>query len=198
VGAYVGFYSLLAAHANRAAQVYAFEPLDDVRERLQKNLDLNELSNVQVIGSAVGAFDGVTEFFSTATNMPCSSSLSYDFMQSAERVYSLPVSVITVDRFVRENNLSAVDLVKIDTESTEPDVLQGMAETIRRYQPSIICEVLKGRGSERRLEEVLRPLDYKFYLLTPSGPELRDHIVGHPAWLNYLFTSLTQDEVSKL
>jgi len=198
IGAYVGFFSLLAAHANSDAQVYAFEPLIDVRERLQNNLDLNGLSNVQVIGCAVGGFDGITEFFSTKTHLPCSSSLSYDFMQSAERVYSIPVSVITVDRFVSENNLPSVDLVKIDTESTEPDVLLGMTETITRDQPSIICEVLKDRGSERRLEEVLRPVGYNFYLLTPTGPEQRDHIAGHPDCLNYLFTSLTQDEVSRL
>jgi hypothetical protein len=110
----------------------------------------------------------------------------------------MPVSVITVDRFVRENNLEAVDLVKIDTESTEPDVLRGMIETITRHHPSIICEVLKDRGSEQSLEDILRPLGYNFYLLTPDGPELREHVVGHPAWLNYLFTTLTEDEVSKL
>jgi len=197
VGAYVGFYSLLAAHANRAGKVYAFEPLDDVRERLQKNIELNELSNVQVFNNAVGAVDGAAEFFSTATNMPCSSSLSYDFMKSAEGVYGVPVSVITLDKFVIENNIPGVDLVKIDTESTEPDVLQGMVETLTRDQPFIICEVL-GRGSESKLEEVLRPLGYNFYLLTPDGPVLRDHIAGHPAWLNYLFTPLSPDEVSKL
>jgi len=193
----VGFYSLLAAHANNSGKVYSFEPLNDVCERLQKNVDLNELRNVRVFNNAVGAVDGVAEFFSTASNMPCSSSLSYDFMKSAEGVYGLPVSVITLDKFVIENNIPCVDLVKIDTESTEPDVLQGMIEILTRDQPFIICEVL-GRGSESKLEEILRPLRYNFYILTPDGPVLRDHIAGHPAWLNYLFTPLTPDEVSKL
>jgi len=198
VGAYVGFFSLLAAHANLDGRVYAFEPLTDVCERLKKNLDLNELSNVRVVASAVGAVNETAEFFSTATQMPCSSSLSYDFMRSAEMICSFPVSVITVDSFVRETAIEGVDLVKIDTESTEPQVLLGMIETIRRDQPAIICEVLKGRASEELLEQILRPLGYRFYLLTPEGPSFRDHIEGHPVWLNYLFTAQDPDQVSKL
>ena len=46
VGAYVGFYTLLAAHANPTGQVYAFEPLLSVYERLQWNVMLNGLTNV--------------------------------------------------------------------------------------------------------------------------------------------------------
>ncbi len=198
VGAYVGFYSLVAAHANTNGRVYAFEPLANARERLCRNLDLNQLSNVHVVDSAVGALDEAAKFYCTATPLPCSSSLSYEFMRSAEDVYSLPVAVVTLDRFVRENALRGVDLVKIDTESTEPQELQGMIETITHDQPFIFCEVLKGRGSEAALEQILSPLGYNFYLLTQDGPELRDHIEGHPDWLNYLFTPLPPDEVAKL
>jgi hypothetical protein len=92
---------------------------------------------------------------------------------------------------VEQNRLERVDLVKIDTESTEPQVLQGMLQTLTRDRPNIICEVLKGRGSEQAVEDLLSPLGYRFYLLTPDGPKLRDRIVGHPQWLNYLFTTST-------
>src|SRR5262245_54920135 len=47
VGAYVGFFSLLAGHANTSGLVYAFEPMLDPLERLRKNVSLNELTNVQ-------------------------------------------------------------------------------------------------------------------------------------------------------
>lgn len=198
VGAYVGFFSLLAAHANADCRVYAFEPLAEVYDRLQKNIALNDLKNVECICAAVGEVDETAEFYHVADHMPCSSSLSLEFMQSASDVRSSTVPVITLDRFVRENNLSRVDLLKIDTESTEPQVLRGMIETLGRDHPTILCEVLKDRGSERLLGELLRPLGYRFYHLTPDGPVPREQVEGHPSWLNYLFTTLQPDDLDRL
>lgn len=198
VGSYVGFYTLLAAHANPEGRVYAFEPLPDAFDRLKRNVALNKLSNVIPVATAVGDVNGTAEFFSTPTDMPCSSSLSYDFMRTADRLCSFSVPVLTLDRFVRDKEVSGIDLVKIDTESTEPQVLRGMMETIRRDQPIIVCEVLMGRGSEELLQEVIESIGYKAYLLTPDGPVLRDRIEGHPVWLNYLLTTLGRTDVATL
>ena len=198
VGAYVGFFTLIAGHANPKSRVFAFEPLPDAYRRLLSNIELNGLTNVVAVPSAVGEIDGSAEFFMSATNMPCSSSLSYEFMQSAERLRIATVPVIKLDRFLRENGVQRVDLMKIDTESTEPQVLNGMMETIRRDRPLIFCEVLMGRGSEESLQEFVRTTGYHAYLLTPDGPECRDRVEGHPEWLNYLFTPLAPSEVAVL
>ena len=197
VGAYVGFYSLLAAHANENGRVYAFEPLPAACERLRRNIELNHIYNVEIVDRAVGEINGVAEFFTASTQLPCSSSLSYEFMQSYADLYSTPISVITLDNFVQEHDLSGIDLVKIDTESTEPQVLCGMYKTLERDKPFILCEVL-GRGSERPLEEILGPLGYRYYHLTPDGPIQRERIEGHPEWLNYLFATLDSETVARL
>ncbi len=195
VGAYVGYYTLLAAHANPQGRVYAFEPMPDTYERLRKNIAMNSLSNVECFCKAVGEKEGAAKFFYTAGLLPCSSSLSFDFMQTASGLCVSDVDVLALDRFVSERELQRVDLIKIDTESTEPQVLLGMAETLRRDRPFIICEVL-GRGSEQALEEILRPLGYRYYLITPKGLDLRARIEGHPVWLNYLFTPLGLEEIA--
>jgi hypothetical protein len=80
--------------------------------------------------------------------------------------------------------------------ATEPQVLRGMHER-DETKPFIICVVL-GRGSEGPLEEILRPLGYRYYHLTPDGPVHRDHIQGHPEWLNYLFATLSPEEAVNL
>ena len=197
VGAYVGFFTLLAAHANPGGRVYAFEPLPEVYERLRKNVDLNRLDRAQCINTAVGQTDGMAEFFHVPDELPTSSSLSYEFMCSADDLTVSTVPVTTLDRFVEQNKIDRVDLVKIDTESTEPHVLRGMIKTLQRDRPFMVCEVL-GRGSERELEEALQPIGYRYYHLTPSGPVLNQRIEGHPEWLNYLFTTLSPDEVAGL
>jgi FkbM family methyltransferase len=198
VGAHVGFYTLLAAHANPDGRVFAFEPLPSVYRRLQKNVHVNRLKNVCCIPSAVGEIDGSAEFFHVAVEVPSSSSLSAEFMRAAGEVHRSIVPVLTVDRFARENALAPIDLVKIDTESTEPEVLRGMRETLRRDHPILVCEVLEGHGSEERLGEVLRSLGYYYYLLTRDGPVQRDRIEAHPACRNYLFTTLSPREVAQL
>src|SRR5262249_9733803 len=58
VGAYVGYYTLIAAHANPDGRVHAFEPMPVIHERLLNNIRLNELTNVECVPSAVGDADG--------------------------------------------------------------------------------------------------------------------------------------------
>ena len=198
VGAYVGFFALVAGHANPNARVYAFEPMPLVFERLRKNVRINRLQNVQCVNCAIGASQGTAEFYSAGSEMQCSSSLSLGFMNGSERMYSFPVEVVMLDRFVSNNQINRVDLMKIDTETTEPEVLSGMVETLGRDHPMIVCEVLMDRGVESRLEAILHPLGYRYYHLTPDGPMLKEHIKGHPEWLNYLFTTHEAREVARL
>lgn len=194
VGAYIRFYTLLAADANPAGRVYAFEPLSAIYKRLLENVEANDLDNVWCVASAVGE----AEVYHVSVELPTSSSLSYDFMKSYDGLRSSRVPVLTLDRFVEENNVGHVDLVKIDTESTEPEVLRGMLKTINRDQPIIFCEVLPGRGGEQPLEEIFSMLGYRYYFSTPEGPVPRERVKGHGEWLNYLFTTLKPEDVNRL
>lgn len=188
IGAYVGFFTLLAAHANPRGKVFAFEPMPNIYNRLQKNVALNKLTNVECARAAISDRSGTAEFY-TAGMLPSSSSLSFEFMENVSGLRKIKVEVLTIDEYVGQRNIGPLNLVKIDTESTEPQVLRGMRQTILRDRPTIICEVLKGRGSEKPVEEFFRSLDYRFYLLTPTGPVRHSHIECHPEWLNYLFIS---------
>jgi len=202
VGSYVGLFSLLAAHANPKGRIYAFEPMPRIFKRLKRNVSLNRLRNVQCTHSAVGETEGEAVFFHIADGLPSSSSLSNEFMQDhmqgKEKVLNSIVSVITLDRFVEENKIPSVDLMKIDTETTEPQVMRGMIKTLQRDHPHIVCEVLPGHRVEGALMEILLPLGYRFYLLTNEGAIPHEKIEAHPQWRNYFFTTLDADAVSQL
>ena len=198
VGSHVGYFTLLAAHASPRGQVYAFEPLSGPFGRLQRNVHFNGLRNVVCTQTAVGESEGTAEFFHVAAELPTSSSLSYAFMESADNLTHSEVPVVTLDNFVRQHHINRVDLMKIDTESTEPDVLRGMSETLKRDHPTMICEVLHQRNTGAALEEILKPLGYHFYLLTPDGPQQRQNIEGQKELFNYLLTTKKADEVKHL
>lgn len=187
VGAYVGYYTLLAAHANPEGRVFAFEPMPSPRERLLRHLALNGLANAECVAAAAGAEDGEADLFHVPQTLPTSSSLSLEFMGRARDLSRLRVPVRALDSFLEERGVTGIDLVKIDTESTEPAVLAGLERTLRRDRPFVFCEVLAGRGAEGRLESLLAPRGYRFFLLNPEGPQEKAHVVGDPVWLNYLF-----------
>lgn len=198
VGSYVGFFTLLAAHANNNAKVYAFEPMKAIYERLLQNIELNDLKNVKTTLGAVGSEEGEAEFFHVeGFELPTSSSLSSEFVKDNENITSTTVKIFQLDKFAVENGIEALNLIKIDTETTEPDVLIGAKGLLTKHQPEIFCEVLAGRAEGQKLKEILREFGYNFYLLTPEGPVKKDEIIGHPEYLNYLFTHLNPTDLSQ-
>ena len=185
VGAFVGFYSLLAGLANPTGRVFAFEPMADNAERLRGHIELNELSNVEFVPAAVSAASGTAELFHTGGAHPSSTSLVRDFMSSNQDVRSSVVPTVALDSFLEERGVPSVSLVKLDIETGEPEALRGMARTLERDRPAIFCEVLStDAGAE--VQAILAPLGYRFYHLTPQGPLEREQILSHPVWLNYL------------
>jgi FkbM family methyltransferase len=189
VGAHVGYYSLIAGHANPNAHVVAFEALPHVADRLGHHVALNGLGNVTIERAAVGREVGVgTMWYTTAIPVPSSSGLAGEFVRQNEMVTSVEVPMTTLDAYVREQHLGRVDLVKIDTETTEPDVIAGARETLERDHPVVVCEVLPGDEVADLLNERLEGLDYRAALLTDRGAIGASRIVGDDRWRNWLLT----------
>ena len=192
IGAYVGFFTMVAALANRSARVYAFEPMEAIHRRLVENVARNGLRGVECFHVAVSDSSGQARFFFSRAalreGLPTSSSLSETFMAQAPELEAIDVPLITIDAFSAEKGIPRVDLVKIDTETTEPNVLRGMRHVLSRDRPTVVCEILRDRVDTNSIDAELRPLGYKYFLLKPDGPELRTTIEGHPEFLNFLFT----------
>lgn len=191
IGAHVGYFALLAALANARGRVYAFEPQAMVHARLARNVALSAAPNITCLPLAAGSPAGTAEFFHVKRGVPTSSSLSQSFMRSVvsnDELTSSTVEVVEIDRFVEAHDLTGVDLVKIDTETTESAVVRGMMGTVRRDRPDIFCEVLRPEVGAA-IEALLKPLDYEFFLLTAAGPVACTHISPNPPWLNFVFRS---------
>jgi FkbM family methyltransferase len=197
VGAYVGFHTVLAALANPGGRVHAFEPQAVVFERLERNVALNGLDNVVCRRVAATDREGTVEL-TTDRGLPMSSTLAPGFLARTEHTFSVEVSAMSLDRYVEEQGITKVDLVKIDTETTEPAVIRGMARTLARDRPDVVCEVLAGFATGPAIEAALRPLGYRFFLLTPDGPQPTERLNGHERWFNHLLTVRSADAVRRL
>jgi FkbM family methyltransferase len=195
VGAHLGIYALLASDANPASIVIALEPLPRVFARLALNIEANRMENVLCLPVAAGDADAIQDFFYVPmTALQSSSGLDRAFFSSgpnAEELEALPVAVARVDTLVGAIGEIAdgrLDLIKIDTEGTEPSVLRGMGSILGNCRPQILCEVLPHTGTGPMIEEILAPHGYRFFHLTPDGPIERDTPIGDPSRVsrNYL------------
>lgn len=192
IGAHIGFFSTLAGKINPQARVYAFEPLPRVYERLERNVALNGLTNVECILAAAGKEGGSQEFYFPDEHAPVSSSLRSDILLTSlgeKVVRHLTVSVVTLDSFVARNEINQIDLIKMDTERTEHDVILGSTAVLARDHPDIICEVWPDADNISQLEALLSPYNYLFYQLMPEGCVRRETIQPSANALNYLFTT---------
>lgn len=123
IGANVGYYTILASRkVGKNGKVFAFEPDPQNLKLLYKNLALNNCQNVQVIPRALTSKVG-EGFLSQDLANPGESTL-------ANKSGTKPVKVktTTLDRFIKQNEIKKVDLVKIDIEGAEIDALEGGKE----------------------------------------------------------------------
>jgi FkbM family methyltransferase len=186
VGAYVGYFTVMAALANPGARVVALEPFPATFDRLQRNVRLNALANVVGRNVAAGDSPGAAELHHMSGGMSMAASLDDAHLAPWEHV-TTTVPVLRLDQLMGELGIERVDLLKIDVEATEVDVLEGAQEILRRDHPHIVCEVLS-EESGRRLTELLKPLGYSFFELQLDGPSRRETIVPGRGG-NYLFTT---------
>jgi len=176
IGANTGLFALLAAQANPAGRVLAFEPVPFIFDMLQKNIRLNHATNLTAIQVAVADFCGETPFFvtHTSTGIPTDSSSCAGFRSDVEEV-RLPTT--TLDGYLARQPLAQLDLLKIDAEATEASVVRGAQETLRRHRPFVICEIL-ANVDHGYLQETFKNLACRFYHIGSDGLAEREKLQG--------------------
>jgi len=147
VGAHIGYYSLKAASmVGPGGRVLAIEPNPDTVRRLRANIRASGASNVTVAPVACSDSEGVLELFAAAHINTGASSLS-----EANASHFGPVTAAyrvqgrRLDGIVQESGVTRVDVIKIDVEGAEFMVLKGAAETLDRYHPVVVIEIIEGQ-----------------------------------------------------
>ena len=106
-----------------------------------------------------------------------SNSLVAGFKQS---VGSIDVAVTTLDDYVEATG-TVPAIVKIDTETFEPAVINGARATLERFRPWLVVEVLHRRGHDHGVElsAAMDGLGYTYYRLVA---DVRLAPTDHDCW----------------
>ena len=199
VGAFTGVYSLTAAHANKDAQVHAFEPIKRIYSRLLDNLKVNrQAQKIKASNLAISDADGQTKMnlFQGHLNLSSGSSL---LSKDGKEVYLQEhVETMRFDTFVEKNEVDGVDLLKIDVERAENMVVKGMADTLETHKPNLLVEVVSG-GNLRSLVDMLSPHGYNFAVINEGRQEAAvNDFEAHTIAQNVLFSPMSPGELKNL
>lgn len=126
VGAYVGYYTLLAARAvGDKGKIFCFEPEPSNYALLLKNIEVNSCNNVVPVRKAVTDTTGTVRLF-MAKN-PSGHSIVCDNPHQM----AILVDSTTLDDFFTGREYP-IHVIKIDVEGAEMAVLQGMKNIIAK------------------------------------------------------------------
>jgi len=141
-GANQGEFTVCAAGALPRGQVFSFEPVAKVRERLERNVQANGFDNVTIyeVGLSDAEQDDVPIFgaqskFADGTQHIGLPTL-FDMNGRSEQLDV--VNLRRLDDILPEGQ--RIDVIKVDVEGAELAVLRGAETTILREKPAIIFE----------------------------------------------------------
>lgn len=177
VGAYTGYYSLVAAKSRPDCSIIAFEPHPTIFQALNENIVINEFSNIQTVQGALSDTSGKTSFNITNTiKLPSGSSL-IDIGKPIKQ--TIDVETFTGDSCIH----GQIDLLKIDVEGAEIKVLRGLETKLKQFKPFCLIELLTD-DVLHQCANFMGSLGYSFVRINERG----DNSPFNAQDRNYLFS----------
>jgi FkbM family methyltransferase len=162
-GAHVGHYTLLAAkRVGPEGRVVAFEPEPRNRERLERNVALNDFSQVAVLPFALFDREGEVAFARAPEGDTGTGAISANGAIDA-------VNTVRLDDIFAREGIERLDVLKLDIEGAEAPALAGAAGLLERARPAVLFEVnrigVTNDGVSAPALDVLRGHGYRLYAI---------------------------------
>jgi len=199
IGASIGGYTrFLSGIVGPSGHVYSFEPNPPIYDFLSHNVKELKLENVKLFSSALSDKKGTASI--AIPRYRWGSECHYDATLEAKRARpdcrQVDVTVNTLDSFFAKRP-EKIAFVKCDVNYHELACLRGGLETLRRFKPAMLIEILpdpdKAGGPAAQVFELLEENGYEGYWFDGEG--LRKRQRGERSQ-NYFF--LTREHVDKL
>jgi FkbM family methyltransferase len=161
VGSNAGVYTFSAAcRVGNTGKVIAIEPFSKCVALLHETCRVNQINWVKVYKAAASNSAGMARLaLHRASEL---NELIIDSNASNMAGTFEEVACITLDSLLEKENLTRVDILKIDAEGHEVAVLEGSQGLIKEFQPFILYENIAGsKGSNIEVAQYLIQLGYQ-------------------------------------
>lgn len=180
VGAHIGYFSLKAAQrVGKTGRVVSFEPNPEIVKQLRENVTASHAGNVIVEPIACTDRDQMLTLYAAPEINTGASSLVRENAEISEKEAPRAYRVRgrPIDDVVRELGLTRVDAIKVDVEGAEVLVLRGAENTLKRFHPKLVTEMIPRQlASFHTTVDDLKNLlaDAGYNLSRPLNPEEAD------------------------
>ena len=141
-----GFFVPHALSRN-ARKIYAFEPHPKFVRGLSKTFS-KEIEDDCVEIIPVGLSDKIADaFLNDGNNFICEAKIND---RGGHRI-----QVVTLDSFVLEKNIDAVDFVKMDIEGEEINAVRGMFGVLKRFKPKLAIAVYHEYENAQQIKDLI-------------------------------------------
>ena len=187
IGANSGLYSLVAKAVSPQSAVYAFEPISRVYKRLVRNNAINRY-NIITEESALSNYDGEGIVYDTADSHILSVTVNKNLHADHIPSHPVTISVKRLDTYFKEKDINKLDLLKIDVETHESEVLEGMKLLLDRFKPTLLIEVLNDDVGSR-IQAIVAPYGYLYFDIDEGKRITQVQNIKQSSYFNYLLCS---------
>lgn len=184
IGANTGIYSLAAKAVNHKAFVAGFEPVGRVYKKFKKNCELNNF-DIKCCDYAISNNDGTAVIYDTPTEHVLSVTVNKNMSPIGVDTIETKINTKKLSTFIKEFSLKNIDLIKIDVETHEAEVLEGMEEFLVAFQPTLLIEILNDEVGEK-VQTLIKDIDYLFFNIDEVGKPKRVDKISKSDYFNYL------------
>lgn len=165
IGANIGIMTVLLAKKCSKGKVYAFEPIEDNFNALQRVLKFFNIKNTTSERIALGNADKTIKMILPVKNSVKLQGLPHVITAadgSHEEGIEYNITQKSLDNYwdYKENKISAI---KIDVENYESEVFEGAVNLLKKYKPIIYAE-LWNNDNRYRSFKILEELGYKIMI----------------------------------
>lgn len=139
IGANYGWYALHIAKAFPKSSIFSFEPIPSTFEKLDANIQLNNIANIEAHNFGFSEEPGSFDFF---FDPALSVNASLARVSESSTVQKVTCKVYVIDDFVRNTKLK-VDFIKCDVEGAELLVFKGARKLLSEQKPIVFSEMLR-------------------------------------------------------
>jgi FkbM family methyltransferase len=144
IGGHSGQYARLLARIASRGRIYSFEPSSYSRSILNFANKAGGFDNIDVVPMGLGDAPGT---LTLTTPIKSYGTFRYGLAHMGDEAtngacHHENVALTTIDDFVTKAGLNRLEFIKMDVEGWELRILKGGTETIQRYRPAMMIELV--------------------------------------------------------
>lgn len=173
VGTNIG-QTLIAYQLNNINGEYiGFEPNINCSNYISHVIFKNNFNNARVFNVGLSNINKLDQLIlNNASDVDPAASMITELRPGKEIYKQINFISIKLDDFVLSSKIQKIDIIKIDVEGAEYEVIMGATDTIKKYRPVILCEMLNADSAgtivfvQNRTKEIVKlmqELNYDIY-----------------------------------